>query len=211
MEWNDNAVEGSSRFLRRVWSYATAQTEKAQTAARFAALKTTDFSKASKTAKALRFEMHSVLKQINFDYERLQFNTVVSGTMKLLNALEAFKPAGEDEELAAVEALGILLRTLYPVCPHLCTSLWMDLKFDAMAGDMLDTAWPEVDAAALQKDEIELMLQINGKLRGSLFVAANADKASIEAAARAHEAFTKLGAEAKKVLVVPGRLVSIVV
>ena len=111
------------------------------------------------------------------------------------------------------EGFGILLRCLYPATPHLAHALWAELGYAAKAGDLLDAPWPEVDASALQQDEIELMLQINGKLRGSVTVPAGADKAAIEAAALASEAFVKqaAGAPAKKVIVVPGRLVNIVV
>ena len=111
------------------------------------------------------------------------------------------------------EGFGILLRCLYPAAPHLTHSLWNELGYAAEAGELLDAPWPEVDASALQQDEIELMLQINGKLRGAVTVPAGADKATIEAAALATEAFIRqaAGAPAKKVIVVPGRLVNIVV
>ena len=134
--------------------------------------------------------------------------------MKLLNALEDFKGAPSPGADAALrEGFGILLRCLYPATPHLAHALWSQLGYAAQLGDLLDAPWPEVDASALQQDEIELVLQINGKLRGAVTVPAGADKAAIEAAALASEAFTKqaAGAPAKKVIVVPGRLVNIVV
>ena len=162
----------------------------------------------------MRFEVHTVLKQIDYDYQRMQYNTVVSGSMKLLNALENFKSEASDASNAALhEGFNILLRCLYPCAPHLAHALWVDLGYAAQYGDLLDVPWPEVDAAALQQEEIELMLQINGKLRGSVTVPADADKAAIEVAALATEAFLKQaqGAPAKKVIVVPGRLVNIVV
>lgn len=114
---------------------------------------------------------------------------------------------------AVYEGFSILLRCLYPATPHLAHALWQQLGYADAHGDLLDAAWPEVDAGALQKDEIELMLQINGKLRGSVTVSAAADKAAIEAAALASEAFIKqaAGALPKKVIVVPGRLVNIVI
>jgi leucyl-tRNA synthetase len=107
----------------------------------------------------------------------------------------------------------LLLRLLYPTCPHISAKLWSDLGYAARSGDLLDAPWPQVDAGALVQDEIELVLQINGKLRGSLKVPAGADKAQIEAAALASEAFTKqaAGAAPKKVVVVPGRLVNLVI
>jgi leucyl-tRNA synthetase len=111
------------------------------------------------------------------------------------------------------EGFGILLRTLYPACPHITHALWQQLGFAAELGDILDAPWPQVDEAALVQDEIELVLQVNGKLRGAIKVPAAADKAAIEAAALASADFEKFaeGKPAKKVIVVPGRLVNVVV
>jgi leucyl-tRNA synthetase len=210
LEWNDSAVEGSYRYLRRVWNFAVKHE---------AALKSatgSDLSQAAPDAagKALRREVHLTLRQISYDFERMQYNTVVSGCMKLLNALEDFKPGESDGNRAVLcEGMSILLRVLYPACPHISDQLWSELGFAQAVGPLLDTAWPQVDETALAQDEIELMLQINGKLRGAVTVPASADKAAIEAAALACEAFAKAanGAAAKKVIVVPGRLVNIVV
>ncbi|MBS0340460.1 MAG: class I tRNA ligase family protein, partial [Proteobacteria bacterium] len=203
LEWNDAAVEGSFRFLRRVWNYGVALKE----------LGAGEGAPASKGAKALRHEVHTVLRQIDYDYQRMQYNTVVSGAMKLLNALEGFKPADAGDVAAAREGFGILLRTLYPVTPHAAFELWQALGYDKAHGDLLDAPWPQVDEAALEQDEIELMLQINGKLRGSLVVPAGASKQEIEALALASEGFAKFaeGATPKRVIVVPGRLVNVVV
>ena len=210
LEWNDSAVEGSYRFLRRVWNFGAkhASSLQASTAADLSA------APLNKAAAELRREMHLVLKQVSHDYERMQYNTVVSGCMKLLNALEDFKSDGSDGDRAVVcEGVSILLRMLYPACPHLSSQLWLELGYAARLGDLLDADWPAVDASALVQDEIELMLQVNGKLRGSVVVGATADKAAIEAAALASEAFQKQaqGAAPKKVIVVPGRLVNIVI
>jgi leucyl-tRNA synthetase len=101
---------------------------------------------------------------------------------------------------------------LYPACPHITDEIWQQLGFSQAAGELLDAPWPTVDESALERDQIELMLQINGKLRGSIMVPASADKAHIEAAALAHEAVVKqaAGSAPKKLIVVPGRLVNIV-
>ncbi len=211
LEWNDAAVEGSYRFLRRVWNFGFKLAEAGVSGAMASSVSGAALSKA---AKALRLEMHTVLKQVDYDYQRMQYNTVVSGAMKMLNALDDFKSDGSDGDNAAqAEGFGILLRALYPACPHIAHSLWTELGYAATAGDLLDAPWPTADEAALQRDEIELVLQVNGKLRGSVTVPANADKAAIEAAALASEAFAKAanGAAPKKVVVVPGRLVNIVV
>ena len=209
LEWNDAAVEGSYRFLRRVWNFGV----KHQAALR-AGIAAPELAAASAAGKQLRFEIHTTLGQANYDYERMQYNTVVSAVMKMLNTLEAAKVSDSAEDSAALaEGFSILLRVLYPVCPHITSHLWDELGYGAGSGSLLDSAWPEVDAGALVQDEIELMLQINGKLRGSIRVPADADKNAIEAIALATDAFAKFaeGATPKKVVVVPKRLVNIVV
>ena len=102
---------------------------------------------------------------------------------------------------------------LYPACPHITHALWQQLGYDAEFGDLLDAPWPQVDKAALVQDEIELMLQVNGKLRGSIVVAPNASKRAIESAALASAEFKRFaeGRPARKVIIVPGRLVNVVV
>ena len=211
LEWNDAAVEGSYRFLKRVWGFGHKLSATDGLGALAAGVSGQSLSKA---AKALRLEVHTVLKQVDYDYQRMQYNTVVSGAMKMLNALDDFESDGSSGDNAAMaEGFGMLLRCLYPACPHIAHSLWTTLGYAATAGELLDAPWPQADEAALQRDEIELVLQVNGKLRGSVTVPAGADKATIEAAALASEAFVKAanGAPPKKVVVVPGRLVNVVV
>ena len=166
-----------------------------------------------KNAQALRREVHTVLRQIDYDYQRMQYNTVVSGAMKLLNALEGFKPGESAGDRAALrEGFGVLLRVLYPATPHIAQQLWQQLGYDQDLGGLLDAPWPVVDTAALVQEEVELMLQINGKLRGKVVVPAGASKADIEALALASDDFVlhAAGAPAKRVIVVPGRLVNVV-
>ena len=216
LEWNDAAVEGSYRFLRRVWNFGVKLAAMDMEAARASvasasSLKDVEFGK---EAKALRLEIHTVLKQVDYDYQRMQYNTVVSGAMKMINALEDFKATDSaGAQVALIEGFGILLRCLYPATPHIAHSLWQGLGYAGELGDLLDTPWPQPDASALVQDEIELMLQVNGKLRGSIHVPAQADKAAIERIALASEAFTThaAGAAPKRVIVVPGRLVNVVV
>jgi leucyl-tRNA synthetase len=177
-------VEGSYRFLRRVWNFAFKHHELLRSATG------QDLSQATlgDAAKALRREMHLVLKQVGYDYERMQYNTVVAGAMKMINALEGFKGLNSaDGQIAAIEGCGILLRVLYPATPHITHVLWNELGYANKQGDLLDAAWPQVDASALVQDELELVLQVNGKLRGAIRVPAAADKALIEATALAHE------------------------
>ncbi|MBU3712785.1 MAG: leucine--tRNA ligase [Limnohabitans sp.] len=209
LEWNDSAVEGSSRFLRRVWNFAARHQEAIRQATGG------NLSSATLGAQAvtLRREVHLVLKQVSYDYERMQYNTVVSGCMKLLNVLEDFKPDGSAGDNAVLcEGVSLLTRMLYPVCPHITDAIWVDLGFERAVGHLLDAPWPQVDEKALQRDEIELMLQVNGKLRGAILVPANASKDDIEKLAIASEPFQKQaqGAAPKKVIVVPGRLVNLV-
>jgi leucyl-tRNA synthetase len=216
LEWNDAAVEGSYRFLRRVWNFGvklSAMDSVAANASVAGAASLNDV-KFGKEAKALRLEIHTVLKQVDYDYQRMQYNTVVSGAMKMLNALEDFKAwDSEGASVALIEGFGILLRCLYPATPHITHQLWSELGYAAHLGDLLDAPWPQVDAGALVQDEVELMLQVNGKLRGSIHVPAAADKAEIERIALASEAFVAHsgGAQPKRVVVVPGRLVNVVV
>jgi len=209
LEWNDAGVEGAHRFLRRLWAWA------ARHEATLRRATASDLSGATLRgeARALRREVHLVLRQVSYDYERMQYNTVVSGCMKLLNALEGHTPDGSDGDAAVLcEGLSVLLRALYPACPHLSCALWDSLGYAARVGDLLDAPWPQVDEAALDQDEIDLVLQVNGKTRGSIRVPAGADRAAIEslAASSAEVARFAEGRPVRKVVVVPGRLVNVV-
>jgi leucyl-tRNA synthetase len=201
LEWNDAGVEGASRVLRRLWALAVKRREEIVAGA--------EPSDAA-AARTLRRDMHLLLRQVSYDYERMQYNTVVSGAMKMLNALEA-APAGSGRALR--EGMSILLRALYPACPHLSWVLWRELGFVPQFGDLLDAPWPQLDEAALEQDQIELVLQVNGKTRGHVRVGAKAERAAIEAAAVGSPDFAKFaeGRAPKKIIVVPGRLVNVVV
>jgi leucyl-tRNA synthetase len=205
MEWSDAGVEGRTRFLRRLWTYAQAHAGE-QSQARAAA-------SSDPALQAARRDIHLTLKQANDDYERIKYNTVVSAGMKMLNTLETVTGGGADAASIRREGLSILLRVIYPVVPHTTWVLWRDLGFASELGDLLDAPWPAVDADALKQDEVELVLQVNGKLRGKLVVAATADRTAIEDAAKASAEVAKHsnGAPIKKVVIVPGRLVNVVV
>jgi leucyl-tRNA synthetase len=206
LEWNDAGVEGAHRFLRRVWTYGHAQS------ARISAAGALDAGALNEAQKTLRREVHKILQQAEHDYKRLQYNTVVSAGMKMLNTLESAKLDDSAASNAVIaEGFSIFLRILNPVAPHVTHVLWNELGFAKAHGDILDAPWPQVDAAALEQAEIELMIQVNGKLRGSIKVAKEADKATIEAAALANENVKKfLEGAPKKVIIVPGKLVNIV-
>ena len=191
LEWSDESVEGSYRFLRRIWTFAYR------------------FSKATKSRdvdKEVRFRIHSELKQAGYDIQRQQFNTVASACMKILNALEEI----EDWNATTEEGLSILLRLLSPIAPHVTHNLWRELQFGE---DIMAAPWPNPDPAALEQDEIELVVQVNGKLRGSIRVPKAADRGAIEQLALSNPNVQKFvaGQNVKKVVVVPGRLVNLVV
>ncbi len=203
LEWSDSGVEGSYRFLRRLWAFAAATGEAVKAAPAMPA-------RPEPALAALRREIHLNLKQANYDFQKFQFNTVASAAMKMLNALERAPKAATGYAAVAREGLSILLRLLSPITPHICHHLWRELGFGE---DILHAPWPEPLEEALAQDEVELVLQVNGKLRGAVRVAAAAVREQIEAAALASEAAQKYmeGRPAKKVIVVPGRLVNIVV
>ncbi len=204
LEWSDASVEGAARFLRRVWSLGYEIAQRTAAPAMPANLPA--------PLAAARREIHAVLKQGNYDLDRHQFNTVASATMKMLNALEGVLKGGNDPAADAVlrEGLSVLLRVLSPIAPHIAHQLWRDLGYGE---DILNAPWPEPDAAALVEDEIELVVQVNGKKRGEVRVAKDAGKAAIEAAVLAHPEVQKFvaGQPVKKVVIVPGRLVNLVV
>jgi leucyl-tRNA synthetase len=132
----------------------------------------------------------------------------------MINALEDFKALDTvGAPVALLEGFSILLRILYPATPHIAHALWSELGYTGGHGDLLDAPWPQVDPSALEQDEIELMLQVNGKLRGSVMVPAGASKETIEALTLANETFVQFaaGAPIKRVIIVPGRLVNVVI
>jgi leucyl-tRNA synthetase len=198
LAWNDDGVEGAYRFLRRLWKFGHDHHAMISVAS-------TATAGAHKTA---RRNLHLLLQQANFDYERKQFNTVASAAMKILNLLEDNAVPGQAALLG--EGMSILLRLLSPIAPHIAQTLWREFGFGA---DILDADWPAVDEAVLVQDEIELVLQVNGKHRGAILVARTADRAGIERLALENPNARKhiAGQTVKKVIVVPGRLVNIVV
>jgi leucyl-tRNA synthetase len=208
--WSDAGVDGSARFLKSLWAFAAdyEQTVKPHLAG---APALDAGGKLPEALAATRREIHQNLKQANYDLGRFQFNTVASACMKMLNALKA-APRAEAAAHARVleEGLSILLRVLSPITPHICHQLWRDLE---LGEDILKASWPEAVESALVQDELELVLQVNGKLRGHLKAARTASKEDIEALARGHEAVARLseGRPVKKVIVVPGKLVNVVV
>lgn len=215
LEWSDSGVEGSFRFLKRVWAYGY------ENIMPFNHQSNYDSTSQSPGQKSIRFQIHGILKQANYDVAKKQCNTVVSACMKLLNTLDGLPrlevadaqgkfPRAEVDLAIMKEGFSILLRLLSPITPHITQTLWKELGYGA---DILDAPWPEADETALARDEIEIVLQVNGKLRGNLTVAKTADKAMLEQLALAHPAVEKqlAGAAPKKIVIVPGRLINVVV
>jgi len=207
--WSEEAVDGAYRFLKRLWAYAQ---QRADALARTPVA--IDWPHAPPPLRKIRRELHMLLKQADDDYRRIKYNTVVSAGMKMLNALDDLPQEATPATIElAREGLSLLLRVLNPVVPHITHALWEQLGYAVRYGDILDAPWPKVDPAALAQDEIELVLQVNGKLRGKLRVAAMADSVAIEKAALASPEVQKHanGAAPRRVIIVPGRLVNVVV
>jgi len=202
LEWSDSGVEGSYRFLKRLWFFATGVRDAISAKAAMPA-------KLDAELAAVRREIHLNLRQANYDIGRHQFNTVASAAMKMLNALEKAQKQGAGYAAVVAEGLAILLRLLSPITPHICHALWRELGYGE---DILQATWPEPLEQALAQDEIELVLQICGKTRGKVLVPAAATKEQIEQMALVCEAAQKHmeGKPAKKIVIVPGRLVNIV-
>ena len=204
LEWSDAGVEGAFRFLKRVWKAVHDHVERGIVAA----YQSGDLSAA---AKALRLQLHQTINKVDDDMGRRKtFNTAIAANMELLNALVKFDeltPVARSVTQEALEAIALMLN---PIVPHICQALWAELR---PGTDLLDQDFPQADPVALVQDEIEIVIQVNGKLRGNLTVAKTADKAALEKLALAHPAVEKqlAGAAPKKIVIVPGRLINIVV
>ena len=200
LEWNDEGVDGSYRFLKRLWTLAVNNAEALRSAGAPVDL--------DATSESARRDIHGALKKALFDYERQQFNTVVSGCMTMVNVL--YKLGDSAAALAVLrEGISIVLRLLAPIAPHATHHLWRELGYGP---DILSSVWPVVDEAALKQDSIDYVVQVNGKVRGKVQVPAGSDKEAVERAALAHENVGRFIGEAKvrKVIVVPNKLVNVV-
>ena len=206
LEWSDSGVEGAHRFLRRLWRTVYEYLKQGGAVKAFAG----NQDGLSKELKDLRHKLHSTIAKVSDDYgRRQQFNTAIAAVMELLNQYDKTDTGSEQGRAVAQEVLETAVRLLWPIVPHICETLWSELN----GAKLWEAGWPTVDEAALVKSEIEVMVQVNGKLRGKITVAADASKADLEAAALATEGAVKFmeGKPAKKIIVVPGRLVNIVV
>ncbi|NEV62043.1 leucine--tRNA ligase [Thiorhodococcus minor] len=201
LEWNDEGVEGAFRFIKRLWALAVGEAELIRSAGAPADL--------DDSAQEARREIHGALKKALFDYERQQFNTVVSACMSMVNVLYKLDDTPARAQLLR-EGVSIVLRLLAPIAPHVTHHLWVEL---GLGEDILRSAWPQVDASALQQDSIEYVVQVNGKVRGSVKVAVDADKDAVQAAALANDQIRKFVGDGtiRKVILVPKKLLNIVV
>ena len=204
LEWSDSGVEGSHRFLKRLWRIVANHTPVSRI----------DFAKETLTPdqQALRFKTHQTLEKVTDDFGRRHtFNTAIAATMELLNAVSKYAEANTSEVDKAVmqEALEISIAMLAPVVPHFCHALWSYLGGE---GAVMDAAWPEVDSRALVQDTMTMVIQVNGKLRSKLDVAKDTSKEQLEALALADDTVRKFIAEltVRKVIVVPGKLINVV-
>jgi leucyl-tRNA synthetase len=204
LEWSDDGVQGSYRFLKRFWHAVVEHAEAGPVAP-------LDPGSLDDRQKELRRKTHQTIAKMGDDLgRRNSFNTAVAAAMELLNAINKFEDASEAGRAVEREALEAVVVMLSPMTPHICHSLWKQLGH---ATALIDQAWPELDETALELDMIELVVQVNGKLRGRVSVPADADKAAIESLAVADENVQRFveGKDIRKVIVVPGRLVNIVV
>ena len=201
LEWSDEGVEGAHRFLRRLWGLAWNRREEIAAAGNAAV----DYEDAQKSD---RREIHAALKQACFDYDRQQFNTVVSACMKVVNTLYKLGDSTADRALLR-EGFGIVLQLLAPIAPHIAHALWRELAYGE---EILKSGWPQPDDEALKLASIQYVVQVNGKVRAKIQIAADAQKSAIEQAAQADENVRKFigNAKVRKVILVPGKLVNIV-
>ena len=204
LEWSDEGVQGAFRFIRRLWKAVYDHV---------GAGAGTTLERATLTAaqKDLRRIAHQTLAKVTDDIGRRRtFNTAVAAVMELLNAVGKFEDRSPPGRAVVQEALEIAVITLSPMVPHVCHALWHELGH---AEALIDVRWPQADAEALAQDAITLVVQVNGKLRGQITVAVDADEATVRAAALAEESVRKFVGEAtpKKIVVVPRKLVNVVV
>jgi len=205
LEWSDDGVQGASRFLKRFW---TAVQEHAADAAEPVEL---DKGTLTDQERALRRKTHQTIAKVSDDIgRRYTFNTAIAANMELLNAVMRFDSKSPQSAAVVREALNAVVLTLSPIVPHICHCLWQALGHSTVP---VDEPWPEVDDSALEQESIELVVQVNGKLRGRISVAADAAEADVTAMALADENVQRFidGKAIRKTIVVPGRLVNVVI
>ena len=203
LEWSDSGVEGANRFLRRLWKLAARHLEGGPVAA-------LDVAAMDDDQKAVRRKTHETIAKVSDDFGRRQtFNTAIAAIMELCNEVGKLDHSQPQSRAVTDEALLAVVLMLCPIVPHACHHLWPAL---GGAGDVLDASWPVVDESALTRDSIEMVVQVNGKVRAKMDVAVDADKAAIEALAVAQDNVQRFlrDVTVRKIIVVPGKLINIV-
>ncbi|PPD04411.1 MAG: leucine--tRNA ligase [Methylobacter sp.] len=205
LEWSDSGVEGAFRFLRRLWKLVHSHVEVDGTGT------TLDKAGVTDEQKAVRRQIHQTLQKVGDDLNRrYTFNTAIAANMELINTLSRFNDESGNGQAIRQEALEAIVLMLSPIVPHICHQLWLHLGH---YGPVINESWPAVDLSALEQDSIELVLQVNGKLRSKIIVSASASNAEVQAMALEDEAIKRFIGESpvKKVIVVPKKLVNIVI
>ena len=203
LEWDDKGVEGASRFLKRLWTIAITSSEQPSAVL--------DIDSLTEDQKTVRRKLHETIRKVSDDIgRRYTFNTAIAAIMELLNELYRFEDESEQGKAVMRQAINTVVLMLSPIVPHITQSLWQQLGHDSLIAEQ---AWPRYDESALQRDSIELVVQVNGKLRSKINVPADADNDAIENIALKDEKI-QLNIQdrtVRKVIVVPGRLVNLVV
>ncbi|SFE03854.1 leucine--tRNA ligase [Nitrosomonas sp. Nm166] len=206
LEWADAGVDGAYRFLKRLW-------RQAYTHLQHGAIQIDPalHQSLAPELKSLRCQLHQTIAKVSDDLERRHtFNTAIAAVMELMNSLAKIQDTDPVSHNLMQEALENIVLLLSPIVPHICHALWRELK---PGTELFDQPWPQADNAAMVQDQIKLIVQVNGKLRGQIDIAKDAGKDGIESAALANEHVQKFveGQVIKKIIVVPGRLVNIVI
>ncbi len=207
LEWSDSGLEGSYRFVNKVYRLAEGYFSDSKSHA----TESLDINTLNKEQKQIRQKTHQTLAKITDDIKRRHsFNTAIAAMMELTNMLSKFKQTDGQSMALRLESLDIILRALSPITPHLCHHLWQQLGHQTA---IINESWPEVDNKALEQDEVQIIVQVNGKLRAKLMLGADTDKAQVEVQALTDENVVKFtsGKTIVKVIVVPNKLVNIVI
>ena len=205
LEWSDTGVEGAYRFLRRLWRAVFEHIEQGNTVP-------VNLTALNDKQKILRRQLHEAIKKISDDVgRRFTFNTAIAAVMELLNNITKYEDRDEQSRAILQEAFESIVLMMSPIIPHFCHTVWQELAPNSASIE--DQSWPVVDETALQRDEIEIVVQVNGKLRGRINVAAEAGREEVEQSALTDENVRRFvdGNAIVKVIVVPGKLVNIVV
>lgn len=216
LEWSDSGVEGAYRFLRRVWAFAYDNQQTIQTQNRLPTsnqLGNDHWENADPQQTDIFRQIYDILDQAKFDYERQQFNTVVSSCMKILNLLTKLEaPLTDKQDIRPIvihRGFSIMLRLLAPITPHITHQLWLDLQYEDV---ILDAEWPKASPIVFKVETVELVVQVNGKLRSKIRVPHNADQHTIETTVKNDSKTQAAIADkaVKKIITVPGKLVNVV-